>query len=155
MDNPKNQNTAKSTDQVFPIRKKTSGKGLKKVLVVDDDKQFLEIISGRMSSRNWDPITACDGTDALKKLSQETEFQIIFTDFDMPGMDGLTLAKTIKKTWPCVPIILLTGTCRNVLEKENRLSFIDEVLYKPFSLVEFDKVVMLYSQKKRYLKADN
>ena len=79
-----------------------------KVLLVDDDEDFLEIMSERMVSRGMEVATATSAEDALKRIEKES-FDAIVLDFMMPEMDGLQTLEAIKAKKPELQIILLTG----------------------------------------------
>jgi len=82
----------------------------KKILVVDDNKVILKILSHLFESENYLVITAENGLEALKLTSQEKP-DLIITDYLMPEMDGLTLIKKLKSqlTTRYIPIIMLTA----------------------------------------------
>ncbi|MCG8564051.1 MAG: response regulator [Desulfobacterales bacterium] len=79
-----------------------------KVLLVDDEKEFLEIMSERMTARGMDVTTATSADEALGILEHHS-FDAIVMDFQMPGMDGMEALKAIKTLKPESQIILLTG----------------------------------------------
>jgi DNA-binding NtrC family response regulator len=79
-----------------------------KVLLVDDEKEFLEIMSERMKARDMDVTTATSAQQALEIIEKES-FDAIILDFQMPGMDGMDALKAIKAKKPELQIILLTG----------------------------------------------
>ncbi len=79
-----------------------------KVLLVDDEKEFLEIMSERMEARGMEVTTTESADQALSILKKKT-FDAIVMDFQMPGMDGMEALKTIKNKNPELQIILLTG----------------------------------------------
>ena len=79
-----------------------------KVLLVDDEKDFLDIMSERMEARGMTVKTAESADQALKILEKES-FDAIVMDFKMPGMDGIQALKNIKTQKPELQIILLTG----------------------------------------------
>jgi DNA-binding NtrC family response regulator len=79
-----------------------------KVLIVDDEKDFLDIMAERMSARDMDVSTATSAENALKMVMQES-YDAVIMDLMMPEMDGFTALKLFKETRPDLPIILLTA----------------------------------------------
>jgi len=79
-----------------------------KVLLVDDEKEFLEIMTERMKARGIDVTTATSAHQALEIIEKEA-FDAVILDFQMPGMDGMDALKAIKAKKPEAQIILLTG----------------------------------------------
>lgn len=79
-----------------------------KVLLVDDEEDFLEVMSERMQARGMEVVTCTSAEEALEKLKSET-FDAIILDFMMPGIDGMQALKDIKARRPEAQIILLTG----------------------------------------------
>ncbi|MFA4915808.1 MAG: response regulator [Syntrophales bacterium] len=79
-----------------------------KVLLVDDEKDFLEIMVERMSARGMEVTTATSALGAIK-LIENQPYDVIILDLMMPEMDGLEALKVIKEKRPDSEIILLTG----------------------------------------------
>jgi len=79
-----------------------------KLLLVDDEKGFVDVIAKRMSKRNIDVTKAYSGTEALKALRM-TDFDIAVIDLKMEDMDGIEILKLFKKIVPDLPVIMLTG----------------------------------------------
>ena len=80
----------------------------KKILVVDDEIDFLEMIKLRLEANNYSVITAMDGNDALEKFKTEKPSAILL-DILMPGMDGLDVLKKIRKENDRIPIFIVTA----------------------------------------------
>jgi DNA-binding NtrC family response regulator len=79
-----------------------------RVLIVDDEKDFVEMFSLRLKESGETVYTAYSGQECLNKLEQVI-IDVVVLDIKMPGMDGLETLKEIKKRHPIVEIILLTG----------------------------------------------
>lgn len=79
-----------------------------KVLLVDDERGFVDVISKRMSKRNIEVTKAYSGKDALQAL-RKTDFDAVVLDLKMEDMDGIEVLKIFKKIVPDLPIIMLTG----------------------------------------------
>jgi DNA-binding NtrC family response regulator len=79
-----------------------------KLLMVDDEVKFLESISKRLMLKNFDVTTAVNGREAIE--SAETGFfDVAVVDFQMPGMDGAQVLRTLKEKHKYLEIIMLTG----------------------------------------------
>ncbi len=79
-----------------------------KVLLVDDEEDFIKTLSQRLEMRGINVSTATNGEDAVN-LAQEQSFDAIVIDLAMPGMDGLATLTLIKKNNPDAEIIMLSG----------------------------------------------
>lgn len=79
-----------------------------KVLLVDDEKDFLESMSERMRLRGMDVTTASSAKEALALIEIDV-FDAVILDFQLPEMDGMAVLKKIKAKHPEAQIILLTG----------------------------------------------
>lgn len=79
-----------------------------KVLLVDDEQDFLDALAQRMRNRGMEVTTTTSAEDALAKVTEEP-YDAIILDLMMPKMNGLTLLKSIKQERPELQIILLTG----------------------------------------------
>jgi signal transduction histidine kinase len=79
-----------------------------KVLLVDDEQDFLSIMSERMKARGIDVSTATSAKEAIQ-LAEAESFDAIILDLQMPGMDGLEALKALKAKKPEIQVILLTG----------------------------------------------
>jgi CheY-like chemotaxis protein len=113
----------------------------KNALIVDDDEVILKIVSSWMKYSDWKVATACNGAEAFEIMTEKQDFNLVLTDYNMPRMDGLTLAEKIKNMDPLIRIVLLTGTCRDIINQEINIIYVDDILYKPFSLDELDCVI--------------
>lgn len=79
-----------------------------KVLLVDDEQEFIETLSERLKMRDMDAKLALDGEQALAAV-QDDEPDVILLDLKMPGMDGMEVLRQIKKAYSHVQVVMLTG----------------------------------------------
>ncbi|WP_031388342.1 response regulator [Desulfonatronum thiodismutans] len=79
-----------------------------RMLLVDDEADFLSAIIKRLNHRGYDVHGAAGGDEALELL-QRFEIDVVVMDVKMPGRDGLSLLQEIKDRWPLVEVIMLTG----------------------------------------------
>lgn len=78
------------------------------ILLVDDEEQFLKVLSQRLEGRGMKVETSESGEDAIKKV-REKEFDAIILDLAMPGINGIETLKRIRSESPEMQIIILTG----------------------------------------------
>jgi CheY-like chemotaxis protein/cytidylate kinase len=79
-----------------------------KVLLVDDEREFVQTLSERLIMRDMGPAVAYDGESALQ-LIDEDEPDVMIVDLKMPGIDGLEVLRKVKATRPEIEVIILTG----------------------------------------------
>ena len=79
-----------------------------KMMLVDDEERFLSTTKKLLSRKGYDVLTAISGNEALDILKSHS-IDVVILDVKMPGMDGITTLKEIKKLYPLVEVIMLTG----------------------------------------------
>ncbi len=79
-----------------------------RVLLVDDEEEFVSALSERLMLRGIEVDSALNGEEALARLV-EKEFEVVILDVMMPGLGGLEVLRQIKSTHPNTQVILLTG----------------------------------------------
>ncbi len=79
-----------------------------RVLLVDDEVGFVDVIAKRMSRRNIDVLKAYSGAEALQAM-RKNEFDVVVLDLKMEDMDGIEVLKILKKMAPHLAVIMLTG----------------------------------------------
>jgi CheY-like chemotaxis protein len=80
-----------------------------RVLLVDDEEQFVKNMARILKVRGFDVATAFSGYDALDTVKKEGGFDVVVLDVKMPGMDGIETLGEIKKLAPGTEVIMLTG----------------------------------------------
>lgn len=103
-----------------------------RVLVVDDDPVVAKSFDRVLSGKGYAVITARDGPEALEKLARE-DYDAVFTDIRMPGMDGLEVAARIKATRPWLPVVIVTGYGSPASEARAKEIGVAGFLHKPLS----------------------
>lgn len=109
------------------------GKGV--VLIVDDERLNLDMLDTILKEAEFESIQACDGIDALEKLSKHSPFDVIILDWMMPNMDGIQLLKKLKtdERYCEIPVIMQTalGNPQKVHEAREAGAF--SYLVKPYT----------------------
>ena len=108
-----------------------------KVLLVDDEVKFLQMISRRLIAKDFDVTAASNGKEAIES-AEKGFFDVAIVDFQMPGMDGAQVLKTLKQRHRYLEIIMLTGhaTIDSAVECTKLGAF--SYLEKPY---DFEKLV--------------
>ena len=121
-----------------------------KILLVDDEEDFVETLAERMRSRGMDVSTSTSAIEALEKIDKES-FDAIVLDLQMPGIDGLKALKAIKEKNPKLQVILLTGqaTIEKTIEAM-KLGALD-LLEKPADIEILTEKIKQASSKKMLL----
>ena len=87
-----------------------------KVLLVDDERDFVHTLSERLQARSMTPTVAYDGEEALAYIESD-EPEVMVLDLKMPGIDGIEVLRRVKKTHPATEVIILTGHGSDAEEK--------------------------------------
>ncbi len=79
-----------------------------RIMLVDDEERFLQTTQKMLAKKGYDAITATSGEECLKRLENEL-VHVVILDVKMPGMDGVETLKHIKRKFPMIEVIMLTG----------------------------------------------
>jgi DNA-binding NtrC family response regulator len=101
-----------------------------RVLLVDDERDYLEVLIRRLGKRDVDVDGVSSGEEALQYL-QARPIDVAVLDVRMPGMDGLTALRKIKKLDPLIEVIMLTGHASLEVALEGMRSGAFDYLMKP------------------------
>lgn len=104
-----------------------------KVLIVDDEEDFLEIMAERIRAQGMDVSTTTSAEEALKMVDVES-YDAVIMDFMMPAMDGFMALKLLKAKKPDIQIILLTGNVPEQKRIEAKQLGALDVIEKPADL---------------------
>lgn len=80
-----------------------------KVMLVDDEVPFVETMTKRLNKRDLDVYSAFSGMEALDALADNPGVEVVILDVKMPGMDGIDTLREIKRRFPLVEVVMLTG----------------------------------------------
>ena len=118
-----------------------------KILLVDDEKEFVETLSERIRMRDHESDVALDGEKALKQMDDDLP-DVVVLDLKMPGIDGMEVLRRIRSAYPNVQVIMLTGHGSDKDEKEARKLGAFEYLQKPVEIETLmKKIKKAYKQK--------
>jgi len=119
----------------------TAGNQGKRILIVDDNKTNLDILTSQLELWKLIPISASSGAQALEIIASEERFDLIISDMQMPEMDGVMLAEKLKAKNPLIPIILLSSVGDETKSKYPHL--FNSVLTKPIKQAQLNKLIQL------------
>ncbi len=119
------------------------------VLLVDDEVDFVETFSERLVMRNLEISKAFSGEEALQALEKNHNLEVVFLDVKMPGMDGIETLAEIKKKFPLVEVIMLSGhsTVESAIDGMKKGAF--DYLMKPCDMDQIIAKVTEAAAKKR------
>lgn len=105
----------------------------KNILIVDDSASIRQMLGFTLRSAGYDVDEAVDGKDGLGK-AQRKAYQLVFTDQNMPNMDGLSLIKSLRglPTYKSTPILMLTTESSDAMKQQGRAAGATGWLVKPF-----------------------
>jgi two-component system chemotaxis response regulator CheY len=105
-----------------------------KILVVDDSTSMRQMISFTLKGSGYDVVEATDGQQGLSTAKTQS-FDLVFTDVNMPGMDGLSFTRELRKlpNYKFTPILVLTTEASTDKKAEGKAAGATGWLVKPFN----------------------
>lgn len=103
----------------------------KKILIVDDDEQILELLSEIMEEEGFSTDVASDGKEAFKKL-ENGNYHLVISDIRMPGIDGFEVLQQVKEKYKKTKVILMTGYTEEYDISDALVLGADDYITKPF-----------------------
>ncbi len=108
-----------------------------KILVVDDDPALRELLMDTLNSLGYRSDSAIDGIDALEKL-ERSKYDLMISDIKMPNIDGLALLKKVRRYYPKLPVLFITGvTSPDIIGRATP----DGFLAKPFRISHMEQLI--------------
>jgi DNA-binding NtrC family response regulator len=111
------------------------------ILIVDDERLYGDVVAQRLKQRGFAADGVSSGLDALKRLEETNTIEVVLLDLKMPLMDGIATLQLIKKEYPLVEVVMLTGdaTIDSAIEAMKSGAF--DYLVKPFDIDQLiDKI---------------
>lgn len=120
-----------------------------KMMIVDDEERFLSTTKRLLSKKGYEVVTATSGAEALDRLRDE-EIHVVILDVKMPGMDGMATLQEIRKSFPLVEVIMLTGHATMESAVDGLRSGATDYLMKPTDIDEIiQKAEEAFSKRQR------
>ena len=122
------------------------------VLLVDDEKGYLNVLSNRLSRRTIIATKSFSGTEAIQILRKH-DFDVVVLDLKMEDMDGIEVLKVLKRMVPELPVIILTGHGSQTAAREGGEFGAFDYLTKPCELSELmDKIHQAHRHQQQLSK---
>jgi DNA-binding NtrC family response regulator len=121
------------------------------ILLVDDEVSFVETMTKRLTKRGLKVISSLSGEKALQMIDSHRNLDVVILDVKMPGMDGVQTLQEIKKRFPLIEVIMLTGhaTVESAVEGMKLGAY--DYLMKPCDIDELiSKVQAAVNQKREH-----
>lgn len=113
-----------------------------KILIADDEDSMRQLVARAIAMDGHEIVTAQDGAEALEILSREdSAFDLLLTDIQMPIMDGIALALSAARDFPDLTILLMTGFADQRERASNLNALVHDVVTKPFSVADIRTAV--------------
>jgi CheY-like chemotaxis protein len=119
---------------------------MKRILVVDDEKELAEIVAEQLVNMGYEAGTAFDGIEAVLSVLDH-HWDIVLMDIRMPKLDGINALKIIRKLAPEVVVISFTGHAAQADLTEAIKFGASNCLFKPISLEEVLKAIVMAPEK--------
>jgi CheY-like chemotaxis protein/cytidylate kinase len=117
-----------------------------KILLVDDEQEFVKTLSERLTLRNMGSAVVHDGESALRLIEQD-EPDVMVLDLKMPGQSGIDVLKKVKQTHPSIEVIILTGHGSDEDKKQCMALGAFDYLHKPTDITKLSQVIKKANEK--------
>ena len=106
-----------------------------KILIVDDDKEIVELLSIYVKNEGYEPIQAFTGKEALTKIATNPGIDLMILDIMMPNMSGIEVIKAVRKDSQ-VPILVVSAKTTDMDKIQGLITGADDYVSKPFNPLE-------------------
>ncbi len=124
-----------------------------RLLLVDDEKGFVDVLTNRLGRRGIQAVKAYSGTEALQAL-REAKFDVMVLDLKMQDLDGIEVLKIVRKMAPELPVIILTGHGSRTAAEDGMTLGAFDYLTKPCELNELMEKISLARQAHNKLNGE-
>lgn len=122
------------------------GRFAMKLLIVDDNRDVTQVLSSIVQVFGHDADEAGDGHEAIEQL-QRNQYDVVITDAEMPGINGIELCKYLKLQFPCVYIIGMSGDLLSLKKLEDAGA--DICISKPVGMNKLEEAIESLSHSSR------
>ena len=119
------------------------------ILIVDDERLYGDVVAQRLRQRGFAADAVSRGLEALRRLEETNTIEVVLLDLKMPLMDGIATLQLIKKQYPLVEVVMLTGdaTIDSAIEAMKSGAF--DYLVKPFDIDQVIDKINAAAKRKR------
>jgi DNA-binding NtrC family response regulator len=119
------------------------------ILIVDDERLYGDVVAQRLRQRGFAADAVSSGLEALRRLEETNTIEVVLLDLKMPLMDGIATLQLIKKQYPLVEVVMLTGdaTIDSAIEAMKSGAF--DYLVKPFDIDQVIDKINAAAKRKR------
>jgi CheY-like chemotaxis protein len=118
------------------------------ILVVDDEPFVRETLADMLMALGHHVTVAAGGREALENLA-DAAAEMVFTDLSMPEMDGVEVAREIRRRWPSMSIVLVTGYGKGTESIDGDRDLFNGIIAKPFDFSQIMETIVKATQKQR------
>jgi len=109
---------------------------MSKILIVDDEKEIVDLLSIYFANENYEIVKAYDGEEAVNKLKENPDTSLLILDIMMPIMNGMQVVSKLRKEDNNIPIIFLTAKTSDMDKIRGLVLGADDYVIKPFNPLE-------------------
>ncbi|AMV60421.1 DNA-binding response regulator, OmpR family [Pediococcus damnosus] len=125
-----------------------------KILVVDDDKEIVELLDIYIKNEGYEPVSAFNGKEALTKLRTDSDIGLMILDVMMPEMSGIEVVREVRRDSQ-IPILILSAKTEDMDKIKGLLTGADDYVTKPFNPLEvMARVKSLLRRSQNKMKQD-
>ncbi|UCG21218.1 MAG: response regulator [Deltaproteobacteria bacterium] len=118
-----------------------------KILLVDDEEGYVNVLAKRMTKRQVEVSVALSGSEAIQTLRKK-DFDVAVVDLKMEDMDGIEVLKIFKKMDPELPVVMLTGHGSEKAARDGLALGAFDYLTKPYDLEDLLAVITKAAERK-------